>query len=408
MYERKTVRVMFEEINTGEKKRQFFLTYGAFLVNGMLALSIGSLLPYIREAKGIDYVFGGILVSLHSVGNLASSFLAGILAVKIGRKRSILIFESFFSIAYLLLIFGGGRIMLAAAFFMTGLARGAASNFNNTTINNLAPGKAWALNLLHAMFSVGAFLFPLLFTLLTSAHTGYWIYALYFMLATGIMTLLLYAMMPAGEATSAGAGKENEAEGKKGAYLFFREPLFWLCTAILFFYLCAEQGVIGWLVTYFKDSGLLNESLAQIMASMQWLMILAGRLTAAWLSTKVKKENLLIAMGSGFVLFFLLLLFGRSTGMIAAGIMGFGFSMAGIYPTTVSFSGFLIQKYRLAWSYMLTMASLGSIIMPVVIGKIAEQAGIISGMGTVAVVVVIDLILLTGLKIYIGRGKERR
>lgn len=298
--------------------------------------------------------------------------------------------------------------MLAAAFFMTGLARGAASNFNNTTINNLAPGKAWALNLLHAMFSVGAFLFPLLFTLLTSAHTGYWIYALYFMLATGIMTLLLYAMMPNGEATSAGAGKENEAESKKGAYLFFREPLFWLCTAILFFYLCAEQGVIGWLVTYFKDSGLLNESLAQIMASMQWLMILAGRLTAAWLSTKVKKENLLIAMGSGFVLFFLLLLFGRSTGMIAAGIMGFGFSMAGIYPTTVSFAGFLIQKYRLAWSYMLTMASLGSIIMPVVIGKIAEQAGIISGMGTVAVVVVIDLILLTGLKIYIGRGKERR
>ena len=94
--------------------------------------------------------------------------------------------------------------------------------------------------------------------------------------------------------------------------------------------------------------------------------------------------------------------------MIAAGIMGFGFSMAGIYPTTVSFAGFMIQKYRLAWSYMLTMASLGSIIMPVVIGKIAEQAGIISGMGTVAVVVVIDLILLTGLKIYIGRGKERR
>ena len=56
------------------KKKQFLCNYSVFLLNGMLALSIGSLLPFIRDARGLDYAFCGLIVSLHSVGNLFSSF----------------------------------------------------------------------------------------------------------------------------------------------------------------------------------------------------------------------------------------------------------------------------------------------------------------------------------------------
>lgn len=397
---------MYECLNTRKKRQQFFLSYGVFLINGMLALSIGSLLPFIKEARGIDYAFSGLLVSLHSVGNLIASFTAGIFSVWMGRKKSILLFESFFTIAFLLLTFGNSSFALILAFLMTGLARGASSNFNNMTINNLAPGKAWAINGLHAMFSIGAFLFPLLLTLLTSLNMGYWIYACYFMLMMGILSWILYFLIPVDNDKADTVKQKNEDQGKKADYGFFREPLFLLCTSILFFYLCAEQGVIGWLITYFKDSGLLNAALSQIMASVLWIMILAGRLSAAWLSTRIKKESLLVVMGIGFVLFFFTLLFGRSTGVIVLGIMGFGYSMAGIYPTTVSFSGYIIKKYQLAWSFMLTIASLGSIIMPSVIGKIAEQAGIAYGMGSIVVVVLIDLILLISLKVYMHSGKN--
>ena len=393
---------MFELLNTSEKRRQFFSSYGAFLVNGMLALSIGSLLPFIKEAKGLDYAFSGLIVSLHSIGNLASGFLAGILAVYLGRKKSILIFESLFSISFLLLIFGGSRFLLALAFLLTGLARGASSNFNNTSINNLAPGKAWAINGLHAMFAVGAFSFPLLLTLATSFDREYWRYICFFMAGMGVLTWALYFFMPVKNEKE----KKEKREKQKSDYHFFKEPLFLLCTAVLFVYLCAEQGVIGWLITYFEDSGLLSPSLSQIMASVLWVMILAGRLTVAWLSTKMKKENLLVMMGIGFVLFFFVLLFGRSTGMIVVGIMGFGFSMAGIYPTTVSVAGYIIGKYQLAWSFMLTIASFGSIIMPSVIGKIAQQAGIVYGMWSVVAAVLIDLKLLTALKLYLPRCRK--
>lgn len=73
---------------TKRQNRQLGLTYVVFLMNGMLALSIGSLLPFIRDARGLYYGFCGLIVSLHSVGNLISSFFAGTLPLAIGKKKS--------------------------------------------------------------------------------------------------------------------------------------------------------------------------------------------------------------------------------------------------------------------------------------------------------------------------------
>lgn len=383
-----------------EKNQRFCLSYAVFLINGMLALSVGSLLPFIRDARGLSYAFCGLIVSLHSVGNLVSSFTAGALPALVGRKKSILIFNAFFALSYVLIILGKNPYVLAVALFMTGLARGATSNFCNSEINSLAPGKAWMINGLHAMFSIGAFFFPILLTVLTMQKASNWIYACWFMLVMGMISWLLYFLMP--------ESGENKVEKKKnaGGKGFFGEPLFYLCTVTLFFYLCAEQGVIGWMITYFGDTGLLSASLSQMTASVLWIMILAGRLTTAWLTTKVAKEKLLPVMGAGLVFFFLVLILSRSTGLIVFGIMGFGYSMAGIYPTTVSFSGNLIQKYPMAWSFILTTASLGSIIMPSIIGRIAENAGIFYGMSSIAAVVVIDLVFIIVLSVYIRKNKE--
>ena len=379
------------------KRKQLLFSYLTFMLNGMLALSIGSLLPYIRDARGLEYVFCGMIVSLHSVGNLMSSFLAGALAVAIGRKKTILIFNTFFPVAYLLILFGESNFLITLAFLLTGLARGATSNFSNVTINNMAPGKAGLINGLHAMFSIGAFVFPILLTLLTQKAADRWIYAGAFMLIMGIISWLLYRIMPVDEVL-----KKSEKSTCR-AWGFFKEPLFLLCTLTLFFYLCVEQGVIGWLVTYFKDTGLLSASLSQIMASVQWIMILAGRLSTAYFSTKVRKETLLRIMGVGLVVFFLILITGTTPMQIVIGITGFGFSMAGIYPTTVSFAGKIIQNYPISWSFMLTMASMGSILMPVVIGKIAEASGILYGMSSVVAVVIADMILIIALTIYMKK-----
>lgn len=393
---------MIQLFKSKTQNKQLLCNYGVFIINGMLALSIGSLLPYIRDARGLEYAFCGMIVSLHSVGNLISGFASGALPAILGKKKSILLFNAFFALSYLVIILSDNNYLLALAFFLTGMARGATSNFCNKSINELAPGKASILNGLHAMFAIGAFTFPLLLLALTSTDASNWIYACYFMLIMGILSWILYFIVPVSEDTA----KKEQKQATDG-FAFFKEPLFYLCTLTLFFYLCAEQGVIGWMITYFKDTGLLPASLSQATASVLWVMILAGRLLTAWLSSKIQKEWLLLVMGFGLVGFFILLLFSSSTPLILTGIMGVGFSMAGLYPTTVSFAGGIIQKYSLAWSFILTIASFGSIIMPSIIGKIAETAGIFYGMQSIIAVVIIDFICITLLVRYIRKLRSK-
>ncbi len=392
-------------LKENSKKLQFILCYLVFLTNGMLALSIGSLLPFLRDAHGLDYAFCGLIVSLHSVGNLFSGFFAGALPMLIGKKRSILLFELFFPISFFIMLYGKSNILLAFAFLATGVARGASSNYCNTKINSIAPGAAWALNCLHASFAVGAFTFPLILMLITRSNSSFWVYACGLLVVIGLITCIIYYLIPEEDDY---AGKNKESAGQKSdVFGFFREPLFYICTGTLFFYLCAEQGVIGWMITYFKDTGLLPPNLAQITASILWVMILCGRLVTAFLSTRIKKENLLPIMGIGIVVFFIILIISRNTVPIVIGIMGFGFSMAGIYATTVSFAGDIIKKYSLAWSFILTIASLGSIIMPTIVGIIAENLGIATGIGSIAIVLFIDMIFIMTLVIFVKKnGKQ--
>lgn len=385
---------------SGTEKKQFAACFSTFVVNGAIALSIGGLLPYIRDTYGLAYAFAGLLVSLHSVGNLISSFVAGLLPLVLGRRKSIVCFISMVVIAYLLLANTKSPAFLALAFLMTGLGRGAVSNFNNTIISEIAPGKAWAMNTLHAMFAIGAFSAPLAILLFTGNPALGWRAMCWFMAVCCGVELLIYCCMPLPKDRV-----ERAASGVKN-FEFLKKPSFLLGTGTLFFYLCAEQGVIGWMVTYFKDTGLMSAGYAQGMASVLWVLILAGRLTAAALSRTVRRSTLLAGMGVGFLAFFLVVLLGRSLPVITLGIAGFGFSMAGIYPTVVALSGKTIKTYPLAWSFMLTIASFGSILMPSVIGAIADNLGLFAGISSIVVALVLAVCLITATVLYCRRVGE--
>lgn len=379
---------MQSNLLTSTEKQQFAACYATFFINGALALSIGALLPFIRDSYGLEYAFAGFLVSLHSIGNLLSSFLAGVLPIYLGKRKSIMLFSLCFALSFFIMSTTANRLVLAIAFVMTGLARGAVSNFNNKQINEIATGKAWALNALHASFAVGAFIAPFVVLLCTDSSAENWRIMCYIMVIMGIIELLIYGFMPIPQ------NSVKQTQQSTAGYGFLKQKQWWLCTGTLFFYLCAEQGVIGWMVTYFKDSGYMSAGYAQVMASILWILILAGRLSAAALSQKMDKGRLLRIMGIGFIIFFAIVMMARSLPLITIGIAGFGFSMAGIYPTTVALSGDTIKAYPLAWSVMLTSAGLGAIIMPTIIGAVAGVAGIYAGMLTIVFAVVLTVIFI--------------
>ena len=82
--------------------------------------------------------------------------------------------------------------------------------------------------------------------------------------------------------------------------------------------------------------------------------------------------------------------------------MGLGFSMAGIYATTVSTVGNIIKLYPMAMGVLLMLGGMGAIIMPVLTGAISDAYGIAAGMGAI---VVANVLMILCVILYALRSK---
>jgi|LSQX01.2.fsa_nt_gb fucose permease len=380
------------QINTNNSskntKKILAATYYTFFVNGVIALILGAILPYMRDAYHLNYRTAGLLISFHSIGNLISSYVAGVLPMYVGRRKSILLFSSFGVIAFLLMIATSNPITLIILFTLTGLNRGAVSNFNNRAVNEIATGKGKALNVLHSMFAIGAFISPFIALLFTRNNPDGWVYSVAVVSVLCLISFIVYAFIPIPGDNSKNTKQKSEKVETKTDWQFLKNKYFLAACGILFSYMCAEQAVNGLLVTYFIDSGIMSGSLAQTMASLLWLVILFGRLFYAYLSNHIVNSKLLLSGAFGYLIFFIVLLLGRTTISVVIGIIGVGFFMSGIYPTTIASIGKIVKENPMALSVILTTTGLGGIIMTAIIGAVADSIGIIGGMSLVIISVI--------------------
>ncbi|MDF2801000.1 MAG: hypothetical protein K0S61_903 [Anaerocolumna sp.] len=351
-----------------------------FAVNGLYAMILGSLLPLISSEYGLNNTVSGALLSAHQTGNLIAGFIAGVLPIYLGRKKSILFLCSFVIMGFSIMIVTGNPVLLILGFLFTGLSRGSISNFNNTVVNEVSNSSSVALNILHSIFAIGALSAPFLVILCTNiAGNIGWKIAAGVIIALAAVSMILFSKM---KINNVAKRKENIS------YEFLKSKNFLIVAGIIFFYLCVESAVNGWIVKYFVDSGILTTAYAQMLASLLWLVMLAGRLTCAFIGDKVSKRTLLITTSIGTVIFYLLLLSTQNIIVITLAIMGLGYSMAGIYPITIATFGNTIKKYPMSMGVLLMLGGVGAIIMPIVIGALSDQFGILVGMSAIVFAIV--------------------
>lgn len=374
---------MTNEISPAEHQQNRLLrnVLFAFFVSGAASQPLGSFIPFLREQYGFSYDLSGVLLSCQSTGNLISVLLAGFLPIYLGRRRAILTTSVWMAVAYLIFASGfGSPALFVAAFTMTGIARGGNSNFSNTMISTLPGDKATrGYNLLHGCFAVGALLSPLVLVFCTNRFPN-----MGWRLVAGLLALLclsqiaVYAKMPLPQEPR---GKSVKTVDRS----FLKVKQFWLGSAMLFFYISVEYAIVGWLVSYFQDTGVLSADWSQMMNSLLWLVIFCGRMIGAAITGKISRSRLLLIDGVGFFAFFLVMFFSRSPLPIVLGLMGVGLFMATIYPTAFAFGSDCIRGNDLGCSIMIFTGSAGGIITPALVGLVAERAGIRAGMGLVAV-----------------------
>ncbi|CAM3328548.1 MFS transporter [Vagococcus fessus] len=370
-----------------------------FFVNGLYAMVFGSILPLLSEAYQLNDTVSGMLISSHQAGNLIAGFLAGILPVYLGRKNSILFLSSFVVIGFLLIMVTGQPWLLLVAFFFTGISRGSISNFNNKTVNDVSNSSPAALNFLHSLFAVGALLSPFLVIITTKLFgSNGWRVTSAIIIVLILISQYMFSKMPI---SSEDVAQKNEKE--KGSYAFFSEKHFWTTVVILFFYLCAEAAITGWLVKYFVDTAIMTVSQAQLLSSVLWLAILVGRLACTFYGSRFAKSKLLLAISIGTSVFYILLLQATNFYVIMLIIFGLGASMGGIYPTAMTIAGSSIKKYPMAMGWLLILGGIGGITMPIITGVLSTNFGILAGMSAIIVAIIV---MLLGVVSYVVLDKK--
>ncbi len=372
----------------GYRRAAVLELYFVYFVLGVAVILIGSILPQLREANALSYGQSGNLLSVQSVGFLLVGLVTGAAVLKLGIHKAYVGTVAFLPVGMFMLVKGGSFLFLALAMFLVGISKGAITDYNNRVISDYAEGEAGPINSLHIFFAIGACLAPFFALFLTglSAEKG-WLYA---MIASAVLSLLavIAGIFIKMDMTSDGA--DAEAPAAVDASLdFFRDPLFlWtllmgICDQAL------ESSLMGWMTTYYLETGIVSEQVSQLTTSLLWFAFLIGRIICMVIAMKWRPERMLLIMGSGTAVFMILLIVSTNAPLLFISTIGLGLCLSGVYGTAVSNASGVFARYSSAMGLYVTIAGIGGAAAPAAIGWLSDLFSVRIGFCVLAVMAAI-------------------
>ncbi|MDY5683209.1 MAG: MFS transporter [Treponema sp.] len=351
------------------QKKYVFHGHSAFLLSGLCSISSGIIVSLLQEKYGFSYSFSGILLSIMSIGNMAACFVSGILPEKIGQKKSVAVLCSGYFSGYLLMAFFGSPGILAAAFLLTGIAKGSAINNCTVLVGNNSVNRTKALSLMHACYATGAMVCPFVITAFMYVNRNLPMSGIAF---CGLLMWLVFM--------TAGLSEKASDSSKKGEsdFSFLKSTRFWLLCSLIFCQNAAETAVTGWLVSYYKGNGILSGNLSTYTITVMWASTLVVRLMIAFVFPVKNAFKATAIMGLGCSFMYFGLICAKSPVPAVLMLIGFSAFMAGVNPIGVAGVGSQLSGKSMA--VLLPVAGLGQIIMPYLIGVIADSSSLQTGM----------------------------
>ena len=349
----------------------------AFFVNGIMVIMLGVLLPYIKAEHTLSYTQAGIIFSSHQFGTFCAVLIAGVLPYMIGRRQSILLLLPGAVFGLTLAVLAQNWYLLILAFALIGIGRGALNNTCNVMTSDISGNRAAAINVLHSGWAFGALISPVIVFLWVFA-TGASGWKLAALTVASLMAIAWLFFLR----TNLPALPPKE---EKGASLsFLREASFWIPTMLMFCYVAVESSIIGWFALYFIDDDTLPRSIAGFVPTIYWAIIAAGRIGVALISYRIRNKNwALVLMALCATGCFAGILLSSSALVSMIFLVGLGLGMAGIYSITMATMKGAASSVSLGFT--VAISGLGGILMPGIVGAVADARGIAEGIALVLV-----------------------
>ncbi len=364
----------------------FMLGYFAYIM-----AALGPLMPFLRAELNLSYTIAGLHVTVFALGMTIAGALTDRLAERFGRA----------------IVFWGGGLMMAVAAFLfinvpnefvtisSSFFMGMFGSFlqimiQSTLAERYGHLRSIALSEANFVASLSTALVPLAIGFGESSGIG-WRVALWVGIATwvGLRFVYRHDNPPATQTRSQTTGAAPQARPMP--------RIFWIYWAVIFFSVAVEWCIGFWGADFLENGvGLERVAASTLMAVFLGAMTV-GRLIGSRLTRRVEAKRLLTYAGGIVMLGFPLFWLAQVPILNIIGLFISGLGIANLYPLTVSITTSVDPERSNTASARSSMgAGLAVLIMPQILGAIADRVGISGAFGVAAILVV----CIVGLTIY--------
>lgn len=343
---------------TAAQRRHLLLTgFLAFIVVGGSQALYGPSFDAFRARHGVGAGAVGLVVSLHFLGSIVTNLASGALIRRWGYRRPLAAFASCLALGAFTIGIGPSWTWVLAGALLVGLGYGVL----NVAVNLLFArgferGAAPALNVLNAMFGLGAALAPALVALSSPRLAPPYLATAGLALVVAVSSLRL-ATPPPTRAQRAGGGPLNAAA--VGFVMLF------------FMYVATEVGTSAWATDHLTPHHGLDR--AAFVTSLFWAAITVGRLVVAPLSALVPPHALVLGAVSVAAVAALAT---RLVPVAPWAYLLLGLSLAPVFPTALAWlqRAFPARAEQLT-PFALAGGMLGGVATPPLVGLAVAARG---------------------------------
>jgi MFS transporter, FHS family, glucose/mannose:H+ symporter len=369
-----------------KKNLLFWAACFGMLFFGISLITLGSVVPELKEKYHLDEISSGTLFSIMPFGILVGSLFFGPFCDKYGYKillalSCFFMFAGFEGIAY-----APSHGILKICVFLFGVGGGAVNGATNALVSDISEkDKGANLSLLGVSFGLGALGMPFILGVLENKF-NYEVIVSIVGIATfiiGVFYLIIKFPPP----------KQSSGFPLAHSFSLIKDKLLILIAFFLFCQSSFEAIINNWTTTYLTNrlSVLPNKALYALSLFVVGMTVMRVLLGSIFRNTDVKK----IWIGS-FTMIFIGLVFLSITsfGFSLAGLIVLGAGLAGGFPIMLGFVGNCYKELSgTAFSLVLVIALSGNMIINYCMGIIAQNYGI-QHLITVAFAELIVMILL--------------
>lgn len=352
------------------KKVVFWSSCLGILLFGIAIITLGSIAHDLKEKLLLDDMAAGTLFSILPLGILAGSLLFGPVVDKYGFRilmtvSCILLAGGFEGIAFV-----SSAGLLKAFIFLIGLGGGAINGATSALVSDISDyDKTANISLLGVFFGIGALGMPLLLGILgENFRFGKIVVAVGILsFLTGILFMII-KLPPPKMAQKIRTGKITD---------FFRDRVLLLIAFFLFFQSSFEGLMNNWTTTYLTDhlSVTQGESLYGLSLFVAGMVIM--RLLTGTILRFIPVKRILTASFFFILSGLICIASGISTIVALTGFIMVGAGLAGGFPIMLGLVGERYQNISgTAFSFVLTIALLGNMLINYGMGIISEKYGI--------------------------------